>query len=174
MLHHAADREKTGLNHNMKSFRVERLQNELKKLMNNSLSTKLNDPRLEWVIISDLVISKDLNYAKAYFTHYNNPLSHDEIKELLYKASGFFKKQIAGAQIMRTIPEITFFYDETEERASRVDALLASVKDDFEDNDDYDPDIDIEDYLDDDEIFDFEDDDEDLDDIEEIDEEDEL
>lgn len=158
----------------MKSFRIERLQNEIKKILNNALSTKLNDPRLEWVIISEITVSKDLNYAKAYFTHYNNPLSHDEIQELLYKASGFFKKQIAGAQLMRTIPEITFYYDETEERAARVDALLASVKDDYEDDNNYDPDIDIDDYLDDDEYFDFDDEDDDFEDIEDIDEEEDI
>lgn len=154
----------------MKSFRLERLQNEIKKIFNNALSTKLNDPRLEWVIISAVEVSKDLNYAKVHFTHYNNPLTHEQLKEILNKASGFFKKQIAGAKLMRTIPELTFFYDETEERAARIDSLLATVKNDSDD-DDYDPDIDIEDYLDEDEYFDF--DDEDFDDIDDIDDEDE-
>ena len=65
------------------------------------------------------------------------------------------------------------FYDETEERAARVDALLASVKDDFENEDDYDPDIDIDDYLDDDEIFEIDEEDDDFDEIDNIDEEDE-
>lgn len=157
----------------MKSFRLERLQNEIKKILNNALSTKLNDPRLDWVIVSEVVLSKDLNYLKVYYSHFNNPHSHDQIRELLDKASGFFKKQIAGAKLMRTIPEITFFYDETEERAARVDALLASVKDDFDDDDDYDPDIDIDDYLDDEEIFDFDEDEEDLEDIEDFNEDEE-
>lgn len=158
----------------MKSYRLERLQNEIKKIMNNALSTKLNDPRLDWVIISEVIISKDLNYAKVYFTHYNNPLSHDKIKELLNTASGFFKKQIAGAKLMRTIPEISYFYDETEERAARVDALLAKVKDDYDNDDGYDPDIDIDDYLDDDEFFDVDEEDDDITDIEDIDEDEEL
>lgn len=153
----------------MKSFRLERLQNEIRKILNNALSTKLNDPRLDWVIISEVILSKDLNYLKVYFTHYNNPHSHEQIKELLEKASGFIKKQIAGAKLMRTIPEITFHYDETEERAARVDALLASVKDDFDDDDEYDPDIDIDDYLDEDEVFDFDEDEDDFDDIDDLD-----
>jgi ribosome-binding factor A len=156
----------------MKSFRLERLQNEIKKILNSALSTKLNDPRLDWVIVSEVVLSKDLNYLKVYYSHFNNPHSHEQIRELLDKASGFFKKQIAGAKLMRTIPEITFYYDETEERAARVDALLASVKDDFDD-DDYDPDIDIDDYLDDEEIFEFDEDEEDFEDIEDFDEDEE-
>jgi len=144
----------------MKSFRIPRLQEELKKLFNIALSQKLNDPKLAWVQITDVIISKDLNYAKLYFSHYNNPAPHHEIRELLKKSSGFLKKQIAGAKLMRTIPELSFFYDETEERAAKMDSLLASLKDDYDD-DDYDPDIDLDDYLDDEDYFDFDEEEED-------------
>lgn len=158
----------------MKSYRIPRLQEELKKIFNITLSQKLNDPQLMWVQITDVVISKDLHYAKLYFSHYNNPNSHEKIRELLIKSSGFFKKQIAGAQLMRTIPELTFFYDDTEDRASNVDTLLANLKDDFDDDDDYDPDIDLDDYLDDDDLLDFDADEDDYEDFEdEEDEEDE-
>lgn len=136
----------------MKSYRIPRLQEELKKIFNVALSQKLNNPKLQWVSITEVVLSKDLRYAKLYFSHYNNPLSHRTILELLTKSSGFLKKQIAGAQLMRTIPELSFFYDETEEKAQRVDSLLASLKDEYDD-DDYDPDIDIDDYLDDDDDY---------------------
>lgn len=71
---------------------------------------------------------------------------------------------------MRTIPELSFHYDETEDRAEKIDALLSSIKDDYED-DDYDPDIDIDDYLDDDDYYDFDDEDDDYEDFDDDDEE---
>ncbi len=156
----------------MKAYRIDRLQHEIKKIFNTALTTRLNDPRLDWVQITEIVISKDLNYVKAFYSHYNNPLPHEQIQELLTKAKGFLKKQIAGAKLMRTIPEITFFYDETEERAAKVESLLASVKDDFDDDDDYDPDIDIDDYLDDD-LFEINEDEDDMDDLDDLDDEEE-
>ena len=156
----------------MKNYRIPRLQEELKKIFNITLTQKLNEPSLHWVTITEVVLSKDLRYAKLYFSHYNNPASHEEILERLIISSGFFKKQIAGAQIMRTIPELSFFYDDTEDRAQRVEALLASVKDDFDDDDDYDPDIDIDDYLDDDDYYDYDEDEDDFDDFDEDDEDD--
>ena len=146
----------------MKSYRIPRLQEELKKIFNIALSQQVNDPKLSWVTITEVVISKDLRYAKLYFSHYNNPTKHDVIREHLTKCSGFFKKQIAGAKLMRTIPELSFFYDETEERAEKVDMLLAGLKDEWED-DNYDPDIDIDEHLDDDFYFDLDDEDEDYD-----------
>ena len=126
----------------MKNYRIPRLQEELKKIFNITISQKLGDPALAWVTITDVVLSKDLRYAKLYFSHYANPASHEEIREHLIKTSGFFKKQIAGAHIMRTIPELSYHYDDTEDRAEKVEALLARVKDEYDD-DDYDPDIDI-------------------------------
>ncbi len=156
----------------MKNYRIPRLQEELKKIFNITISQKLGDPCLAWVNITDVIISKDLRYAKIYFSHYNNPASHQEIREHLIKTSGFFKKQIAGAHIMRTIPELSFFYDDTEDRAAKVEALLAGIKDDYEDDDDYDPDIDIDDYLDDDEYYEYDDDLEE-DDYEDFDDDDE-
>ncbi len=150
----------------MKSHRVPRLQEELKKLFNIAISQKLRDPKLEWVTITDVVLSKDLRYAKLYFSHYVNPSSHESVREHLIKTSGFLKKQIAGAHIMRTIPELSFFYDDTEDRAEKVDALLANIKDKYngDDDDEYDPDIDLDDYLDDEDYFDL-DEDEDYDDL---------
>lgn len=67
---------------------------------------------------------------------------------------------------MRTIPELSFFYDDTEDRAEKVDALLANIKDKYngDDDDEYDPDIDLDDYLDDEDYFDL-DEDEDYDDL---------
>ncbi len=156
----------------MKSFRIPRLQEELKKLLNIALTQKINDPILDWVQVTDVVISKDLHYAKVYFSHYNNPTGHDKIKECLIKSSGFLKKQIAGAKLMRTIPELSFFYDDTEDKAEKMDSLLASIKDDYDDDADYDPDIDIDDYLDDDDYFDFDEDDDDYDDFEDDEDED--
>jgi len=157
----------------MKSFRIPRLQEELKKIFNIALTQQINDPKLAWVSITEVILSKDLRYAKLYFSHFNNPARHDTIQQLLIKSSGFFKKQIAGAKLMRTIPELSFFYDETEERAAKMDSLLSSLKDDYDD-DDYDPDIDLDDYLDDDDYFDFDDEDEDdYDDFEDDDEDEE-
>jgi ribosome-binding factor A len=144
----------------MKSYRIPRLQTELSKLLNITLSQKVRNPQLAWVQVSHVKLSKDLRYAKIYFTHYNNPAGSKEIRDLLYKTSGFFKKQIAGAQLMRTIPELSFQHDNTEERAAKVEALLARIKDRYDDDDDhYDPDIDLDDLLEEDDYDDFFDDD---------------
>ncbi|HNX01450.1 MAG TPA: 30S ribosome-binding factor RbfA [Candidatus Cloacimonadota bacterium] len=154
----------------MSAIRIQRLEKELTKLISIALNSKIRDPRLQWVTITGITLSKDLHYAKIYISHYNNKASHRKILELLTKASGFIKKEIAGAKLMRTIPEISFLYDDTEDKAAHMDQLLASLKDDYDDED-VDEDYDLDDYLDDDEDF-FDDDFDDYDDLEDDEDED--
>ncbi len=145
----------------MKSYRIPRLQEELKKLFNVAISQKTRDHQLDWVTITEVVISKDLRYAKVFFSHYNNPASHDTIREHLIKAAGFLKNQIAGAHIMRTIPELSFHYDDSEDRAERIDLILSGLKGRYnDDEDEFDPDIDLDDYLDDEDVYDIDEDEE--------------
>ncbi len=155
----------------MSAIRIQRLEKELIKLISITLNTKMRDPRLQWITITGITLSKDLHYARIFISHYNNKASHKKILELLTKASGFIKKEIAGAKLMRTIPEISFLYDDTEDKAAHMDKLLASLKDDYDNDDDVDEDYDLDDYLDDDEDF-FDDDFEDYDDLDEEEDED--
>jgi len=61
---------------------------------------------------------------------------------------------------MRTIPELTFYYDDSEDRAEKVENLLAKIRDESG-KDNYDPDINLDDYLDEeDDLFDVNEDEE--------------
>jgi len=48
----------------------------------------------------------------------------------LTKASGFFKKEIAEAHLLRRIPEIRFIYDDTGKKASNLESLLKKISED--------------------------------------------
>ena len=50
------------------SFRIERLQKELLRILNNALVNKINDPRLQWITITDVELTSDLQLAKIYFS----------------------------------------------------------------------------------------------------------
>lgn len=112
----------------MQSIRLQRLQKELFRLFNASVLGKLKDSRLDWVTITAVEVSPDLKYAKIYFSYLENGMTNKEMTALLTKASGVFKKEIAEAKIMRTIPEISFFYDATEEKARKLDEIFQKIE----------------------------------------------
>ena len=165
----------------MKGFRLERLQKELLKIVNSVFHGDIADPRLSGIEIKYVKISPDLRLLKMYFSDYDKNIPLDTIKELLMKSSGFIKKQIAGACIMRTIPQIVFEYDNTNERVEKIDELFKLIADEKRNNNYYDEDSDNEYYeddeLEDEDLEDYDDYNDDLDedldfDYEEIDEDD--
>ena len=113
----------------MKPFRIERLEKELLRIINNALLFKASDHRLQQVTITEVKVSSDMQFAKLFFSLLEDNADIDEWNNILTKTSGFIKKVIADAKIMRRIPEIRFEYDNTEERARAVESLLNSIED---------------------------------------------
>ena len=138
----------------MNSIRAERLQKELLKIVNSAFQGSISDPRLTGIEITRIKVSKDLKLMKAHFSNFDNNLTENETLNLLIKSSGFIKKQIAGANIMRTIPEIVFEYDKTNERVMKMDEIFNTLAEERKNNNYYDDDNDNDYYDDSDELLD--------------------
>jgi len=48
----------------MSSIRITRMEKELLRIINNVLVYKMNDERLQWVTITEVQLTPDLQYAK--------------------------------------------------------------------------------------------------------------
>lgn len=110
----------------MSSIRVQRFEKELTKLFSNTLNNRIRNKNLQWVTISDLKLSADLTHIKAYFTHLSEK-SHTLIEKELNKSVGVFKDEIAKAKLMRTIPDIIFYYDDLTEKADRLEKIFQKI-----------------------------------------------
>ncbi len=111
----------------MASITLQRLQKKLLRLISVVLTQRVRDSRLHWVTILDVQLTPDLSYAKIYFNYAENGMSKYSMVKHLTKASGFIKSEIAAAQIMRVIPQLSFHYDETADKAQRLDELFDSL-----------------------------------------------
>jgi ribosome-binding factor A len=136
-----------------KSYKIPRLEKELYRLVSAVFQGDISDPRLLGLEITRIQITKDLSILKIYFSKFDKELTLENIMELLQKSSGFIKKQIAGASIMRTIPNIVFQYDKSTERTERIDQIFQQISSEKRNNDYYDDDTDNE-YYNDDEVDD--------------------
>jgi len=133
----------------MKGIRQERLQKELHKIVNAIFQGEISDPRLSGIEVTKVRITADLMLLKLYFSEHSKEIPLNQTLELLHKSSGFIKKQIAGAGIMRTIPQIVFEYDNTNERVEKLDEIFRIIAEEKRNNNYYDDDSD-NDYYDDD------------------------
>ncbi|MEC7596350.1 MAG: 30S ribosome-binding factor RbfA [Pseudomonadota bacterium] len=107
------------------SFRVERVNELIRRELVHLLSTGTKDPRLKDIIITDVIVSKDLTSAKVFFSVEDE--SRNKVGSLLNKASGFFRTSLSRSLDLRHTPSLNFIYDKTPNTGARMDDLLSKL-----------------------------------------------
>jgi ribosome-binding factor A len=116
--------------------RASRLADRIYRRVCEVCYTELSDPRLEGVQLTVVRLTKDLRKARIYFHIMDS--SEDKInrvKHALNSASGFFKRAINEEVKLKFVPELEFFYDETEDIREHMDSIFEDMakKDQVED-----------------------------------------
>lgn len=92
--------------------RTDRIAVMLQRKLSLLIKEEIKDPRMaSFVTIASVEVSKDLAYAKVYFTVFN----HDpkETAKILNASAGFLRKTLARSLTLRTVPQLQFVYDES-------------------------------------------------------------
>jgi ribosome-binding factor A len=113
----------------MTTIRQQRVQELLYQELSILISNELDDPRLSLLTVTNVVVSRDLRNAKIY-------VYHDDEEETprrlllrgLDRATPFIRRQLAQRLTLRVVPELSFHYDDTPERAARVSELLQRIR----------------------------------------------
>lgn len=90
--------------------RVQRVASELQKVISLLLRTKIKDPKLATATITEIELSKDLSYAKVYYTCLSSE-DRAYIAKAFDKTKGFFRSSIAKSLSLRIVPNLKFIYD---------------------------------------------------------------
>ncbi len=100
----------------------EQLRRELAQLIRN----EVKDPRVGDVTVLDAEVSKDLGHARVYFSVL--PGQEGDVEACtqgLQRAAGFLRRELGRRLRLRSIPELHFVYDATEDRAHHLESLIA-------------------------------------------------
>jgi len=108
--------------------RVQKVASAIQMRLSELLLHEVKDPRLTWVTITSVVLSRDLSNARVYYV-----LTGDakgavaDVEKALIKATPFLKKRVGEEMSLRVVPSLRFIYDDTFDKASRIDQLLKDV-----------------------------------------------
>lgn len=116
----------------MATIRQQRVADLLFEELSIMISNELEDPRISYVDVTSVVISRDLRNAKAYVFHRDDEVSQKDVLRGLRDATPYLRRQIAQRCGLRSTPELLFYYDDTPERAARIDELLNLIAQDRE------------------------------------------
>jgi ribosome-binding factor A len=92
------------------------------------LHGELKDPRIGFVTITHVKMTPDLRDAKIYFSQLGTEEEKKESCAGLNSASGYIRRVLAKRLRLRSIPKVTFFYDETLEYSDRIGQVLHGIK----------------------------------------------
>jgi ribosome-binding factor A len=111
----------------MSTIRQQRVSELLFEELSIMIANELSDPRLSLVRVTSVDVSRDLRNVKVHVTHDDDELSKREVLQGLRHAMPFLRRQLAVRASLRAVPELNFYYDDTPEKAARVDELLRQI-----------------------------------------------
>ena len=110
--------------------RTRRVGQQIQREIALILQREVKDPRIGMVTVSDVEVSRDLNYAKIYVTFWQLENDAERINEglkALTEAAGYIRSLLGSAMRLRVVPELRFFYDQTLVEGMRLSNLVTNT-----------------------------------------------
>lgn len=94
---------------------MQRVADEIQKSLALLIQRNMKDPRIGFVTISSVKVSKDFSFADVYLSWLNLDEESEclEALEVIRKASGYLRTQLAKDIRLRVIPKLRFHHDKS-------------------------------------------------------------
>lgn len=103
--------------------RTDRISDVMQRELSQIIQKEMKDPRISMVTIAEIKISKDLSFAKVYVSVMFEEKA-EETMRTLNSAAKFLRSELAKKIQIRTMPQLTFVYDDTTIKANRISKLI--------------------------------------------------
>ena len=109
----------------MSTDRMRRVDEAIREVLSDALgSSDLKDPRIGFVTVTDVKTSADLRHARVYVTVLGGEDERKRSLDGLQSAHGVLQRRVNRELRMKRTPTLEFQYDETTDRAMRMEELL--------------------------------------------------
>lgn len=112
----------------MATHRIERVEEQIKQEIADIIHNEVKDPRIGFITISEVKVSKDLRNALVFVSFLeDNKVKNDESLEGLNIAKGFIRRELGKRVTFKYLPELHFKLDETARHAAHINEILHSL-----------------------------------------------
>jgi ribosome-binding factor A len=113
----------------MQGKRLDRVNQLIKEEVSTLLQRELKDPRLGFVTVTEVEVSKDLRVAKVFVSVLGDERQWTSSLAALESARGFIRNWLRHHLDLRVTPELDIRADHSMEHAARIQSLLKRVRD---------------------------------------------
>ena len=106
--------------------RTQRIGDQIQRELAQMIPREVKDPRLGFVTITAVDVSRDVGHAKVYITVMGQDGSEDikQSLKVLNSAAGFLRMQLGKEMKLRSVPQLHFHFDESVSRGVHLSALI--------------------------------------------------
>jgi ribosome-binding factor A len=114
----------------MSTARMRRVDEAVRQVIGDAVAGDLKDPRIGFLTVTDVRTSPDLRHARVYVSvlgaggRDSAPAEREATLAGLASAHGYLQSRLAAELHLKYTPTLEFLYDDTPERAMRVEELL--------------------------------------------------
>ena len=109
---------------------MRRVDEAVRQVIGDAVAADLKDPRVGFVTVTDVRTSTDLRHARVYVSVLgadggpSAPQEREDSLAGLRSAHGFLQARVASELRLKRTPELEFVYDDTTDRALRLEELI--------------------------------------------------
>ena len=111
----------------MSNDRMRRVNEAVREVLSDAIKL-LKDPRVGFVTVTDVRTSPDLRHAKVYVSVLGTESERAATMDGLASAHGVLQSAVNRELRMKRTPTLDFVYDDTAERADRLERMLADME----------------------------------------------
>ncbi len=101
------------------------LQAEISEIVRD----KIRDPRLGFLTVIDVTVSRDLRHASVFVSVLGNEEEGAVALGILNRASGFVRSELGGRVELKHVPELRFKIDRSAEHGVHISEMLKKLFD---------------------------------------------
>lgn len=112
----------------MQGKRLDRVNQLVREEVSHLLQRELKDPRLGFVTVTEVAVSKDLRSARVYVSVLGSEEQWKASLAALHSARGFMRNWLAPRLRLRSVPDLMFLPDRSMAHAAHIQTVLERLR----------------------------------------------
>ena len=112
----------------MGQLRIEKIQELMKQEISKIILQELKDPRIGFVTVTQVEVSRDLSLAKVYISIMGSEEQIEGSWKGLQSSLGFIRREVGHCIRLRITPELRFVLDKSLDYSDHIQKLLLQIE----------------------------------------------
>ncbi len=109
--------------------RQRKMADRVKEIVAETLESKVKDPRLGFITITDVRVTPDIREAAVFYTVYGTDAEREATAAALESAKGMVRSEVGKQTGVKFTPSLSFHLDALPESAAQLEDLLRQAAD---------------------------------------------